>query len=288
MNSRILNRGACVALALASSLAIHPASAQGTPMTALGDRQSPVDILDSLVVVDPKASRFEDIRGLNEKVDFELKNTTGSKWCKEGVACKGVVDQRWGSLKAYPDTDVHIRFGGQSYKLKEFHFHAPAEHLVNGRLSEMEVHFVFAKDDALACSPGEFLVVGQRIVKGRENPELEKIFGPNVKLPTSYASAPEPVKGFVIGRVISGLTSSYRYSGSLTAPAELGCNDPPGNPDQQLASGYMPEVVSWVLLTRTIEMSKEQIVRFQKLFPNGDARAPQSLHQTVTRTPQLK
>jgi carbonic anhydrase len=91
-----------------------------------------------------------------------------------------------------------------------------------------------------------------------------------------------------MGRVISGLASSYRYSGSLTAPAELGCDNPPGNPDQQLASGYMPEVVSWVLLTRTIEMSKEQITRFQKLFPNGDARAPQALHQTVTRTPLLK
>jgi carbonic anhydrase len=84
--------------------------------------------------------------------------------------------------------------------------------------------------------------------------------------------------------VLNGLPDSYRYAGSLTAPAELGCSYPPGNPNQQLASGYLPEVVSWVVLKETIQMSEQQIARFQALFPNGDARGPQTLRQEVRKT----
>jgi carbonic anhydrase len=178
-------------------------------------------------------------------------------------------------------------FGNLTYTLVEFHFHTPAEHLVNGKLTEMEVHVVFAKDGGQVCSSGGLLVIGQRIKVGQPNPELDKIFGPGVTLPTRYGTF--PVVQIIIGNVLSGLKDSYRYAGSLTSPADLGCSNPPGNPVDQLASGFIPENVSWVVLAQTIQMSEQQIARYQALFPNGDARGPQALKgRSVTKTKTVR
>lgn len=286
----------CIALVLAPVLAANVASAQHDPPVSYGNHQSPIDIIDTEehpVPTDPKAPGFGDTSQLAVPLTFELKNFIGSQWCPPPSApCtpafySTTVEQRWGSLKAYPDpkdSAPKILFGSLSYTLVEFHFHAPAEHLVNGELTEMEVHFVFAKDGGPVCSSNGLLVIGQRIMKGQLNPELDKIFGPAVTLPTIYGLFPK-VRNFIISNVLSGLEDSYRYAGSLTAPANLGCSNPPGDPTQQLASGNLPEVVSWVLLERTIQMSDKQIARFRALFPNGDARGPQALkQQKVTKT----
>jgi carbonic anhydrase len=286
----------CIALVLAPLLGANVASAQDD--SAYGNHQSPINIIDTHshpVRTNPKVPRFEDTSELQFPRDFVLKNTTLSPWCPTTQTCTGFADNRWGSLKAYPDptsSAPEILFGNASYHLLEFHFHTPAEHLVNSQLTEMEVHFVFTNDSAASggqlCSSGGLLVIGQRITKGEANPELDKIFGPDVTLPTSYKSAPTPIQNFTISNVLGGLKESYRYAGSLTAPFYIAtCDNPPGNPIQQLESGFLPENVSWVLLQRTIQMSEEQIARFQALFHNGDARGPQPLkEQKVTKTPR--
>lgn len=275
----------CIALAVAPGFATNRLHAQGEPSAPTIDRQSPINIVEP-VAIDKSAPRFGNTSQLDERRTFEYKNTTGSKWCSDG-SCSGIVDQRWGSLKFAPVSAAGIEFGNARYSLLEFHFHSPAEHLVNGKLTEMEVHFVFQRVGAPDCSAGLLLVIGQRIMEGKKNEELEKIFGPGVTLPPRYFSPPYPrIENFIIGNLLGDLhdQSSFRYAGSLTAPALLkGCGNPPGNPDQQLASGKLPQVVSWVLLERPIEMSKEQIIRYRNLFPNGDARGPQELNQVVTK-----
>jgi carbonic anhydrase len=287
----VARRILCIALVLAPLLAANVASAQDD--SSYGNHQTPINIIDTYshpVPTNPKAPRFGDTSQLKSPVTFQLKNTTMSPWCPTSVVCTGHADNRWGSLKAYPTSAPQIWFGNASYHLLEFHFHTPAEHLINSQLTEMEVHFVFTKDSAAAdgqlCSSGGLLVIGQRIKKGQPNPELDKIFGPIVTLPTSYKSAPTTVQDFTISNVLSGFTDSYRYAGSLTAPFYIAtCDNPPGNPVQQLESGWLPENVSWVLLQRTIQMSEQQIARFQALFHNGDARGPQALKgQVVTKT----
>jgi carbonic anhydrase len=123
---------------------------------------------------------------------------------------------------------------------------------------------------------------------GRKNQELDKIFGPDVTLPTSF-SPPFQTVEITISNVLSGLKDSYRYAGSLTAPADLGCRNPPGNPVDQLASGFLPENVSRMLLEQTIQMSEQQSARYQALFPNGDARGPQALKgRSVTKTKTVR
>ncbi len=263
-------RTLCIALVLAPVFAANSAS--------YGDRQSPIDIPAS-VPTDRNAAKFENTAQLMPGRSFTLKNTTGHN----------STDNRWGSLKAYPAAAApRIRFGQVDYTLVEFHFHTPSEHLVDGRLTGMEAHFVFIDEKAPACSSGQLLVIGQRIAKGNENREFNKIFGPGIPLPRVWGVFPK-IEDFSIGKVIVGLEDSYRYAGSLTAPTDPailgGCPNPPGGEKEQLASGQLPEVVSWVLLRRTIQMSADQIARFQALFPNGDARGPQALKmRAVTKT----
>jgi carbonic anhydrase len=272
----------CIAVALTPALAVQTVCAQRDLPAPYGVHQSPINITNA--EPDSKPLEFGDTSALDKLLTLTLKNTTGKKWCDE---CGGTtVDQRWGSLKATTENKSQIWFGGFSYTLLEFHFHAPAEHLVNSRLTEMEAHYVFKKDLGLPCGPDTLLVIAQRITAGKENTMLNKIFG-GIQLPVNYHSPAAIVTGFKISDVIGNLheQSSYRYEGSLTAPtADLkDCPNPPGNPNQQLESGYLPEVVSWVLLVPTIEMSEDQITRFQKLFPNGDARGPQALHPELRR-----
>jgi carbonic anhydrase len=131
----------------------------------------------------------------------------------------------------------------------------------------MEVHFVFKKDGQDNCGAGLLVILGKRIVAGTPtspvNEQINKIFGPNVNLPANYSSPATEVSGFVIARLLDGIGREFLYSGSLTAPANLpNCS-------------YLPEVVSWVLLDQPLILSAQQIARFQQLFPNGDARAPQ-------------
>jgi carbonic anhydrase len=286
---RILRLAALLVLVFASG----SASAQGVPYW--GKNQSPIDITPPRESVVPV---FTDTAGLEVTTTFTLKNTTGINWCKDEVACNGKVDQRWGSLKAYaPEKPTpigeapQIDFGGARYTLKEFHFHYPAEHLIRGQLDRMEIHFVFHQNGAKGCTTGEYLVIGQLIKEGSANEELEKIFGPGVPLPgpgQSYGPVSITVSNILRG--FPATTSSFRYAGSLTAPAEIENCIPPSGPDNpnQLGTGLLPEVVSWVLLTRPLTMSREQIARFGALFPNGDARAPQNLYQDVMMGPDAR
>src|SRR5208282_1706442 len=141
----------CIALVLAPLLAANVASAQDD--SSYGNHQTPINIIDTHshpVPTNPKAPRFGDTSQLQSPEDFDLKNTTMSPWCPTSAVCTGYADNRWGSLKAYPTSALQIWFGNASYHLLEFHFHTPAEHLINGQLTEMEVHFVFTKDSALA------------------------------------------------------------------------------------------------------------------------------------------
>jgi carbonic anhydrase len=278
-----------LAVLLAPAALAVSANAQTGAPPPWGNNQSPIDIRLSQQAAVPV---FTNTGDLANPTPFTLRNTTGTNWCKDNKACQGTVDQRWGSLKAYapeegsPDGHApEITFGGVVYGLKEFHFHYPAEHLLNGKLAPMEIHFVFHRHGVSDCSANEYVVVGQLIEQGAENAELQKIFGPDVKLPGPGES--QPIGNVTVGRILVGFpakTMSYRYAGSLTAPTEIpACGIPPSGPNvpNQLGTGYLPEVVSWVLLTHPLTMSPAQIARFEKLFPNGDARAPQKLNQRV-------
>lgn len=68
-------------------------------------------------------------------------------------------------------TGVHdtLRLDGDRYELAQYHFHAPSEHAINGRLADVEAHLVHHN------AQGATAVVGILFRRGPDpNPLLDK------------------------------------------------------------------------------------------------------------------
>ncbi|WP_310035535.1 carbonic anhydrase [Paraburkholderia graminis] len=126
-----------------------------------------------------------------------------------------------------------------AYTLKQFHFHTPSEHEVNGRRYPMELHLVHQDGQ------GNLTVVGVFIKEGRKNTALAPLFN---RLPAEGEAA----RSVTIdpAALLPDGYQALRYVGSLTTPP---CT----------------EQVNWIVLEKPIELSKAQIAAFRKLFPNN-------------------
>ena len=236
---------------------------------AKGVRQSPIDIQPRSAMAakapSPIAAHFA------SSATLDVYNTYDPA---------GTLHHEWATLKANVPAGSSVVVDGVSFQLLQFHFHTPAEHAVDGKRSAMEVHFVFLRDGAPPCGrgPDALLVIGARIEAGAANAELGKIFD-RADLPADKAAPHLTVEHFNLGNVLGPLDHSWRYSGSLTAPAsfEPTCKQAEGSVAEQLAADDLPENVSWVVLPHAITMSPAQIEAFRKLFHEGNTRALQPL-----------
>jgi carbonic anhydrase len=128
--------------------------------------------------------------------------------------------------------------GERRYALKQFHFHHPSEHLVEGKRFAMEVHFVHAGTDGMA-------VVGVLVVAGKPNAMFKKIVS---TMPREEGS-PVPADPAIDPRgLLPTQRAYYHYEGSLTTPP---CS----------------ETVDWIVLTHPIEVDEDDIARFAKVYP---------------------
>ena len=231
---------------------------------AEGVRQSPINVQPAKAVKARAASPIS--AHFANDATLDVVNTYNTA---------GTVKQEWATLKANVPAGSSISVDGVKYNLLQFHFHTPSEHAVNGKRTAMEVHFVFLRDAAAPCgrNPDALMVIGARIVAGAHNAELGKIFD-SASLPANSAAPHLAVAHFDVGNVLGSLSSSWRYSGSLTAPASFAptCDEPEGTVAHQLEADDLPENVSWVVLSHTIAISAEQIATFKKLFPEGNSR----------------
>lgn len=152
-----------------------------------------------------------------------------------------------------------LEVDGVTYELKQFHFHTPSEHRIDGEAFPMEMHLVHQ------AAKGALLVVAVLIEEGHRHGELEKVFD---HLPEEGASV--PVAGFKLSRLLPGDRRSLRYRGSLTTPP-------------------FTEGVKWVVLVRALELPEDQIEAFRALFPDGNSRETQALNgRTVTTDAKWK
>ena len=161
---------------------------------------------------------------------------------------------------AYPEGSG-IRIDGTYYQLLQFHFHAPSEHTVAGKLFDMEMHLVH-KSEA-----GDLAVVGLLIESGRHHPAFDPIWD---SLPSSPLEKQRienvtidldlmlPPNGQKLDQAVKAFPSTYRYDGSLTTPP---CT----------------EGVKWIVLTTPIEMSESQIAAFKAII-HGNNRPVQPLN----------
>jgi len=143
-----------------------------------------------------------------------------------------------------------LRVGNDVYKLVQFHFHHPSEHLIEGKPTAMEVHFVHA------LPSGGLGVVGVMMKAGRHNATFAKIVA------TMPAQEGPPVKAdpaIDANGLLPPRRAYVRYAGSLTTPP---CS----------------ETVAWMLLTDPIEVAGADVDRFARLFANN-ARPVQKLNR---------
>ena len=145
----------------------------------------------------------------------------------------------------------HVRLKDKSYELKQFHFHSPSEHTVNGEYFPMEVHFVHQNQK------GELLVVGLMFVEGKRNALMDQ-------LPSFRAERGEDpfYEGVDYNELVTGRQEYFYYNGSLTTPP---CS----------------EGVSWIVMQRPIEVSEDQIQHYRDLLGFTNNRPIQPINARV-------
>jgi len=145
------------------------------------------------------------------------------------------------------DTSV-LEYGNTRYRLVQFHFHYPSEHLIGGQQFAMEVHFVHAN------AAGSLAVIGVLMKIGLSNPVFRKIVTTMPQKPGPAVKADPAINP---NGLLPAKRSYYRYFGSLTTPP---CS----------------ETVDWLVLTDWIEVADADVGRFQQLYPMN-ARPAQKL-----------
>ncbi len=171
------------------------------------------------------------------------------------VANTGSPDEEK-TIRATPGAGNKVTVAGVDYTLLQFHFHAAAEHEINGVRAPMEMHLVHSD------SNGNLLVVGELINVGAENTVLAEMFS---NLPPSGASPAYAINSFNLASLLPSTLTSYRYDGSLTT------------------SPYT-EGVKWNVLSTPMTMSQTQIDAFTTIFFDGNSREVQALNGRLIST----
>jgi carbonic anhydrase len=131
---------------------------------------------------------------------------------------------------------------GQQYEAKQFHFHSPSEHQIDGKSFPLEVHIVHANPE------GQLAVFGLLFDEGEPNSMLDQLNGFR---PAGLAPYTGPVD---YNLLITTRDEYYTYNGSLTTPP---CS----------------EGVLWVVPKNPVSASREQIDRFHKAM-GADTNRP--------------
>lgn len=131
-----------------------------------------------------------------------------------------------------------LTLGSEKFDLKQFHFHTPSEHAVDGKRTAMEAHFVHAQPGGKLAVVGMLMVAGpanagfaevmRTAPKGEGEAKLNQPLNPNAFLPNNRAM--------------------IRYEGSLTTPP---CS----------------ELVDWNVLVDPIAVAAADIEAFRTIFP---------------------
>jgi len=159
------------------------------------------------------------------------------------------VDGNFGMMKL-PDGD---------YQVKQFHFHFPAEHSVDGKLSAGEMHIVHQKVGSSGTN--DLAVVGVILDESKGEPSTS----PESKfLQKLFSSPPEDGKAADVGDIdlqtFNGeFKDFYHYMGSLTTPP-------------------CAEGVHWYVAKNHAPVTSDAIKAFKSKFSEDDNRPTQPLN----------
>ncbi len=196
-------------------------------MCSEGWNQSPINLVD-------------DVHAGLPKLEFEYYSTNINE-INNGHSIQ--QNMAPGSFLRVPERNLNL-------ELKQFHFHSPSEHTIDGKSFAMEIHFVHADKD------GGLAVVGVLIDEGEEHPVLNKLWAFMPENPGETSQ--EPI-GIEETDLLPPTREYYAYSGSLTTPP---CT----------------EGVKWIVLKTPVQASAEQIATFKERVGPATNRPVQPLN----------
>ncbi|SDZ66976.1 carbonic anhydrase [Pseudomonas sp. NFIX28] len=194
----------------------------GSQLCAQGTQQSPINV--ELKKLRPLEGHSSDL-----KIDY-------------GAAALKVVNNGHTIQANVIDKEI-VTFKGTAYRLRQFHFHTPSEHQIDGLSYPLEMHLVNRDQD------GRLLVIGLLAKEGKRNRELAALWEqlPDAEGKTLTLKAKDAPD---LGSLVPAASHHVFYKGSLTTPP---CT----------------EGVQWVLFEQPIELSKAQIQKIRQLFPDN-------------------
>nr|WP_246463145.1 carbonic anhydrase family protein [Nitrospirillum iridis] len=207
-----------------------------TPLCSTGDQQSPVD-LTTAIPAQPGPIRYT-----------------------YGAGAFTVVNDGH-TIQADAAPGQSITVGQTRYALRQFHFHHPAEHTINGQRMAAELHEVFQNT---TTGKDDYVVIGVLITPGQANPTLETVLR---AAPTQPGGQPGMITldPFLF---LSSTNAYFQYEGSLT-------------------TSPCTQNVHWVVLQVPMRASQDQIDRLGVLFP-PNARPLQPLNRRyILGTPSI-
>jgi carbonic anhydrase len=149
-----------------------------------------------------------------------------------------------------------LMLDGVPYQLVQFHFHTPSEEHVDGKAYPMVAHLVHKSAD------GKLAVVAVLLKQGKANAALKPVFDGLPQAANDKAALAAP---FNVADLLPSDRGYYKFMGSLTTPP---CS----------------EGVQWQVLKQPVEVSRDQIRMFQKLY-KANARPIQPLNKrTIEQT----
>jgi len=205
-------------------------------LAAIGGSQSPIDIVTEEVVT-------ADL----PKLDFETRPAE-LKLLNTGHTVEVIA----------PDGST-LRFGKQTFTLKQYHFHAPSEHTINGEHADVEVHFVHS-DGA-----GQLAVIGVLVEEGEEdNPIFMSILEDQ---PPTKIGEVEVFSDILIDikEYFPKSDKYYMYDGSLTTPPAS-------------------EGVRWFVCAEPVYLSRRQIDILRDFHDRNNRPVQPTYSRTVLTT----
>jgi len=218
-----------------------------SPVYALcgeGKGQSPINI----VKTDAKG-------GVNWKLDY--KNT--SLRIAHNEHMDDIIDNGH-TIQVTVDEGSTFSFGDKTYSLKQFHFHTPSEHTVDGKNMPMEMHMVHQGAD------GSLAVVSVLFEEGKvANENFSKIIA---NLPNAKGESKHITDANLELKVhLPKDNYAYHYIGSLTTPP---CS----------------ENVQWLVLRDKVSLTADQVNAFSsRIGPNN--RPTQPLNDRTVKVDDL-
>lgn len=219
-----------------------------TPVYALcgeGKNQSPINIVKS----DAKG-------GTSWKFDYK----TTSLRIAHNEHMDDIIDNGH-TIQVTVDEGSTFTFGDKPFDLKQFHFHTPSEHTIDGQHAPMEMHMVHQSTD------GSLAVVGILFKEGQmPNENFAKIIA---NLPNAKGESKHITDASLELKVhLPADNYAYHYMGSLTTPP---CS----------------EGVQWMVLRDPVTLTADQIAEFSKrIGPNN--RPTQSVNERSVNLDDLK